>query len=133
MRVRANKRGRERERECSLGLRGFFFVFPFCVGSGPRGHGFAQARACGQDQTESKIVLRYAQKNSKYNVLYILKTHKTQLELFKKITNSRNYEELCSLLEIKEKYEYYIKSSENMCKFYDNSYYKENYKKEILK
>ena len=66
--VRANERGRERERECSLGLRGFFFVFPFCAGSGPRARGFAQARARGQDQTVSKIVLRYPKYNTKYSV-----------------------------------------------------------------
>jgi len=71
--------------------------------------------------------------NSKYNVLYILKTHKKQLELFEKIQNSKNYEEMCSILEIKEKYEFYLKSCENMSKFYNNSYYRELFKKNIQK
>jgi tRNA-dihydrouridine synthase len=64
--------------------------------------------------------------NSKYSILYILKTHKKHMDIFKKIQSSRNFEELSKLLNMEEVYEKYLNCCENMKKYYDNSFYKEN-------
>jgi len=66
--------------------------------------------------------------NSKYIVLYILKTHKKYVELFRKIQNSKNYKEMSELLDIKDKFEYYVKSCENMPRYYDNFYYRDKFR-----
>jgi tRNA-dihydrouridine synthase len=68
-------------------------------------------------------------KNSKYNILYILKTHKNHMDLFKKIQNSKSFEELSTFLEMKETYEAYVNMNENMKAYYDSSYFKDNFKK----
>jgi tRNA-dihydrouridine synthase len=66
--------------------------------------------------------------NTKYNVLYMMKTHKNYLELFQKIQQTKNYEQLAVLLEMKEIYDIYANANEKMKIYYDNSYYRERFK-----
>ena len=50
----------------------------------------------------TKLAYKYenAYQNTKYNSSYILKTHKKHLNLFNKIQQSKNYDELFKILEI---------------------------------
>jgi len=66
--------------------------------------------------------------NSKYTVLYILKTHKKHMDLFKKITQSKSYKELCIHLNIEELYENYVILNKNATTYYDGTFYKNRYK-----
>lgn len=40
--------------------------------------------------------------NTKYNILYILKTHNTKSNLFKSVSSSKSYEELNKILEVEK-------------------------------
>lgn len=66
--------------------------------------------------------------NSKYNTLYILKTHKKHLDLFKKIQSSKNYLEVCKHLGMEDLYEEIIKYNGKIKQYYDGSFYKNRFK-----
>jgi hypothetical protein len=63
--------------------------------------------------------------------LYILKTHKKHLDLFKKIQGSKNFEEFCDYLEIREIYDDIVKENPNITGHYDTSFLKERFKKKV--
>jgi tRNA-dihydrouridine synthase len=66
--------------------------------------------------------------NTKYVVLYILKTHKKHLMVFQKIQTCKNFIEMCKILELEEIYENVNQASENIKQYYDNAYYKSQFK-----
>jgi hypothetical protein len=66
--------------------------------------------------------------NTKYVVLYILKTHKKHLAIFQKIQVCKNFIEMCKILELEEIYENVIQSNENIKQYYDNAFYKSQFK-----
>ena len=69
-----------------------------------------------------EICLQYGNNfgNTKYNVLYILKTHKKFIDLFQKIQKIKDYEKLVDLFELKEYYENILKNHPNFGKYYNN-------------
>ena len=62
--------------------------------------------------------------NTKYNVLYILKTHKKYLEIFQKIQSIKYYSELFLILNRTERYEYIISQNSEILKYLDGLYYR---------
>ena len=57
--------------------------------------------------------------NTKYNVLYILKTHKKYIELFQKIQKIKDYYSLIELFELNDYYEKILKNNPNLINYYN--------------
>jgi tRNA-dihydrouridine synthase len=81
-----------------------------------------------REYVELALKLGYNYNNAKYVILYILKTHKNELPLFKKLTSSRGYEEICTNLQMREVYDEIIKSNEKVLGYADGSIYKNRFK-----
>ena len=69
-----------------------------------------------------EICLEYGNNfgNTKYNILYILKTHKKFIELFQKIQKIKEYKNLVELFELKDYYENILKNHPDFIKYYNN-------------
>lgn len=63
-------------------------------------------------------------KNTKYNLLYILKTHKDYINLFQKIQNLKDYKNICKILGMEEEYDKITKEKGYLQSFYDGSHYR---------
>jgi hypothetical protein len=83
---------------------------------------------CVQDYIELAMQTGNNFSNAKYNTLYILKTHKNHLDLFKKIQSSKDYKTVCDLLHISNKYEDCLKTLSNITTYWDSSLYKERFR-----
>lgn len=66
--------------------------------------------------------------NTKYVILYILKTHKKHMEVFNVLHHVKNYETICRVLGMREIYEDIIKDDPNIKTFWDSTYLKERFK-----
>jgi hypothetical protein len=66
--------------------------------------------------------------NTKYVILYILKTHKKHMEVFNKLHHVKTYEEMCGVLEMKSIYEDILNENQKIKIFWDSNYLKERFR-----
>lgn len=62
--------------------------------------------------------------NTKYNILYMLKTHKKFIDLFNKIQRMKNYEELCREMNLEDYLSNALKKDERIKYFLNAQFYK---------